>query len=92
MLAMGWEADVKILPVAQRWGGGPPPQAVVEGRNGSVKSPSVSASRCHLPMASPQGGSKVRNRSLAAISTSSSRTGSGIHNSVEVMASGSSQG
>src|SRR5690554_648027 len=61
----------KFLPVAQRWGGGPPPQAVVEGRQRRVKSPSVSAApvaqsilsackavegRCHLPMPAAQGG------------------------------------
>ena len=34
----------EILPVAQRWGGGPPPQAVVEGPATSRQGPSVSGS------------------------------------------------
>src|SRR3546814_7087284 len=45
-----------ILPVAQPWGGGPPRS----GGGGAATSrhrPSVSASRCHLPIASRQGGS-----------------------------------
>src|SRR3546814_6142760 len=45
-----------ILPVAQPWGRGPPRS----GGGGAATSrhrPSVSASRCHLPIASRQGGS-----------------------------------
>ncbi len=48
---VGWGADVPILPVAKRWGGGPSPQAMVEGLRRRAISPSVSAPRCHLPMA-----------------------------------------
>src|SRR3546814_10474469 len=47
-----------IRPVARRWGGGPLAKRVVEGQRRRAISPSVNASRCHLPMASPQGGSE----------------------------------
>ena len=45
----GLEA-ILILPVAQRWGGGPLAQRGVEGPQRWRKSPSVSASRCNLPI------------------------------------------
>ena len=50
-------APTSILPVAKPWGGGPLAERWVEGRRRLRKSPSVSASRCHLPIASRQGGS-----------------------------------
>jgi hypothetical protein len=52
------DEERNILPAAQPWGGGPSPQAMVEGPQPRVICPSVSASHCHLPMAAPRGGTK----------------------------------
>ena len=52
--------DEKILPVAQRWGGGPPPQAGVEGRQRCAKAPpsalpaATSPWLCHREKQLPQ--------------------------------------
>ena len=48
----------KILPVAKRWGGGPSAKRTVEGPATLRHRPSVSASRCHLPMPAAQGGAE----------------------------------
>src|SRR3546814_9343732 len=56
-----------ILPVAKRWGGGAAP----EGRGGEAATsrncPSVSASRCHLPMPAAQGRSEEHTSELQSL-------------------------
>ena len=50
------EVVAKLLPVAQRWGGGPLAKRGVEGPATSPQSPSVSPADRHLPIAAQQGG------------------------------------
>ena len=49
------ETVARLLPVAQRWGGGPP-RSGSGGATTVPESPSVSPADCHLPIAAQQGG------------------------------------